>query len=32
VVTLPGWELSDGAILEVEIAKQLGMPIANYKK
>jgi hypothetical protein len=32
VVTLPGWELSDGAVLEIEIAKQLGLPITNYKK
>lgn len=28
VVTLPGWEGSRGAQLEVHIAQQLGMPVA----
>lgn len=27
VATLPGWELSRGAQLEVHIAQQLGMPV-----
>lgn len=30
VVTLPDWDRSDGAILEIEIAKQIGIPVANY--
>lgn len=30
VVTLPDWEKSDGAVLEIEIAKQIGMPVTTY--
>lgn len=31
VVTLPDWELSAGAVLEVEIAKQMGIPVNPYR-
>ena len=30
VLLLPGWEKSNGARLEVEIARQLGLPILEY--
>lgn len=30
VVTLPGWEFSDGACLEVQIAKELGYKIIHW--
>jgi len=30
VVTLPNWQSSAGAVLEVEIARQMGIPIADY--
>jgi hypothetical protein len=29
VVTLPNWDKSDGAVLEIEIAKQIGLPITD---
>lgn len=29
VATLPGWAASKGAMLEVHIARQLGMPVAS---
>lgn len=30
VLTLPDWNKSAGAVLEIEIAKQIGMPVASY--
>jgi hypothetical protein len=30
VMVLPGWDNSQGAILEVMIAEQLGMPVSGY--
>lgn len=30
VVTLPGWELSEGASLEVQIARELEYPIVHH--
>lgn len=30
VLTLPDWDKSAGAILEIEIAKQIGMPVTSY--
>lgn len=30
LVTLPGWELSDGASLEVQIAAELEYPIVHH--
>lgn len=30
VVTLPGWELSEGACLEVQLAKELEYPIVHH--
>jgi hypothetical protein len=32
VATLPSWEKSKGANLEVYIAKQLGMPVVDYSE
>lgn len=31
VMTLPDWDKSAGAILEVEIAKQIGLPVSNLR-
>lgn len=30
VVTLPGWELSEGACLEIQLAKELEYPIIHH--
>jgi hypothetical protein len=30
VMVLPGWDNSDGALLEVMIANQLGVPVSDY--
>lgn len=30
VVTLPDWDKSTGALLEVEIARQMGIPVTDY--
>lgn len=30
VVTLPDWDQSAGAVLEIEIANQIGIPVAGY--
>ena len=32
IVTLPGWELSRGSVLEVTIALQLGIPVVGITK
>lgn len=32
VVTLPNWEQSDGAVLEIEIAKQIGLPVTDLEQ